>query len=167
MLGPSRRNYGVGSVRIKKLYARSVPIISFVCYGMFFNFLSSYMYVDSNTHFINPDLRLRDHNTELKVMVHEGVVEDVAWHLRHEYLFGSVGDDQYLLVWDLRTPSVTKPVRSCIANSSEELRALIYAGSGIVEGSNPYLEWDELDSRHLSSPSCLNWTCRSQTKSRL
>ncbi|KAG7530232.1 WD40-repeat-containing domain superfamily [Arabidopsis thaliana x Arabidopsis arenosa] len=24
---------------------------------------------------------------------HEGVVEDVAWHLRHEYLFGSVGDD--------------------------------------------------------------------------
>ncbi|KAI5412538.1 hypothetical protein KIW84_057266, partial [Lathyrus oleraceus] len=51
--------------------------------------------------------------------VHEGVVEDVAWHLRHEYLFGSVGDDQYLLIWDLRTPSVTKPVQSCIAHSSE------------------------------------------------
>ncbi|KAI5412536.1 hypothetical protein KIW84_057266 [Lathyrus oleraceus] len=54
--------------------------------------------------------------------VHEGVVEDVAWHLRHEYLFGSVGDDQYLLIWDLRTPSVTKPVQSCIAHSSEVLK---------------------------------------------
>ncbi|CAF2130651.1 BnaA03g58630D, partial [Brassica napus] len=28
---------------------------------------------------------------------HEGVVEDVAWHMSHEHLFGSVGDDQYLL----------------------------------------------------------------------
>ncbi|KAK2430555.1 isochorismate synthase 2, chloroplastic [Trifolium repens] len=26
-----------------------------------------------------------------------------------------------------------------------ELGALIYAGTGIVEGSNPYLEWDELE----------------------
>lgn len=51
--------------------------------------------------------------------MHEGVVEDVAWHLRHEYLFGSVGDDQYLLVWDLRTPSVTKPVQSVVAHQSE------------------------------------------------
>lgn len=51
--------------------------------------------------------------------VHEGVVEDVAWHLRHEYLFGSVGDDQYLLIWDLRTPSVTKPVQSVVAHQSE------------------------------------------------
>ncbi|KAK2376671.1 WD-40 repeat-containing protein MSI1 [Trifolium repens] len=48
-------------------------------------------------------------------------------------------------VWDLRTPSVTKPVQYCIAHSSEELGALIYAGTGIVEGSNPYLEWDELE----------------------
>lgn len=46
-------------------------------------------------------------------------MEDVAWHLRHEYLFGSVGDDQYLLVWDLRTPSVNKPVQSVVAHQSE------------------------------------------------
>ncbi len=46
-------------------------------------------------------------------------MEDVAWHLRHEYLFGSVGDDQHLLVWDLRTPSVSKPVQSVIAHQSE------------------------------------------------
>lgn len=53
------------------------------------------------------------------IQVHEGVVEDVAWHLRHEYLFGSVGDDQYLLIWDLRTPSVSKPVQSVVAHQSE------------------------------------------------
>ena len=46
-------------------------------------------------------------------------MEDVAWHLRHEYLFGSVGDDQYLLIWDLRTPAVSKPVQSVVAHQSE------------------------------------------------
>ncbi|CAL5431299.1 unnamed protein product [Camellia sinensis] len=55
------------------------------------------------------------------IQVHEGVVEDVAWHLRHEYLFGSIGDDQYLHIWDLRTPSVTKPIQSVIAHQSEFL----------------------------------------------
>ncbi|GLT31374.1 hypothetical protein SLA2020_061160 [Shorea laevis] len=63
--------------------------------------------------------------------VHEGVVEDVAWHLRHEYLFGSVGDDQYLLIWDLRTPSVTKPVQSVVAHQSE-VNCLAF---------NPFNEW--------------------------
>ncbi|CAI9769245.1 unnamed protein product [Fraxinus pennsylvanica] len=51
--------------------------------------------------------------------IHEGVVEDVAWHLRHEYLFGSVGDDQYLHIWDLRTSSVNKPIQSVVAHQSE------------------------------------------------
>lgn len=46
-------------------------------------------------------------------------MEDVAWHLRHEYLFGSVGDDQYLLIWDLRSPSASKPVQSVVAHSME------------------------------------------------
>ncbi|PPS08226.1 hypothetical protein GOBAR_AA12433 [Gossypium barbadense] len=63
--------------------------------------------------------------------VHEGVVEDVAWHLRHEYLFGSVGDDQYLLIWDLRTPSVTKPIQSVVAHQSE-VNCLAF---------NPFNEW--------------------------
>jgi hypothetical protein len=33
---------------------------------------------------------------------HTAVVEDVAWHLLHESLFGSVGDDQKLMIWDTR-----------------------------------------------------------------
>ena len=33
---------------------------------------------------------------------HLGVVEDVAWHSKHEHIFGSVGDDKQLLLWDTR-----------------------------------------------------------------
>jgi histone-binding protein RBBP4 len=36
---------------------------------------------------------------------HQGVVEDVAWHHKHEYIFGSVGDDKKLLIWDTRKPA--------------------------------------------------------------
>lgn len=34
---------------------------------------------------------------------HEGVVGDASWHPKNENLFGSVGDDGLLLIWDLRT----------------------------------------------------------------
>ncbi|KAL5977376.1 Chromatin assembly complex, subunit 3 [Asimina triloba] len=63
--------------------------------------------------------------------VHEGVVEDVAWHLRHEYLFGSVGDDHHLLIWDLRMPSANKPVQSIVAHQGE-VNCLAF---------NPFNEW--------------------------
>lgn len=33
---------------------------------------------------------------------HAGVVEDVAWHARHAHVFGSVGDDRQLILWDAR-----------------------------------------------------------------
>ena len=33
---------------------------------------------------------------------HTAVVEDVAWHLLHESLFGSVADDHKLCIWDIR-----------------------------------------------------------------
>ncbi|OIV97124.1 hypothetical protein TanjilG_04928 [Lupinus angustifolius] len=62
--------------------------------------------------------------------VHD-VVQDVAWHSRHEYIFGSVGDDQYLLIWDLRTPSVYNPVQSVLAHQSE-VNCLAF---------NPFNEW--------------------------
>ncbi|KAG2536439.1 histone-binding protein MSI1 homolog [Panicum virgatum] len=62
---------------------------------------------------------------------HDGVVEDVAWHLRHEYLFGSVGDDHHLLIWDLRSPAPTKPVQSVVAHQGE-VNCLAF---------NPFNEW--------------------------
>jgi WD40 repeat protein len=50
---------------------------------------------------------------------HEGVVEDVAWHLKHEHLFGSVGDDKKLLLWDTRQPAADKPMHSIEAHEAE------------------------------------------------
>ncbi|KAH0934355.1 hypothetical protein HID58_011472, partial [Brassica napus] len=67
---------------------------------------------------------------------HEGVVEDVAWHMSHEHLFGSVGDDQYLLVWDLRSPSASKPIQSLVAHSMESRE-----GSPIT-GAEPYIPFN-------------------------
>ena len=40
---------------------------------------------------------------------HTAVVEDVAWHLLHESLFGSVADDQKLMIWDTRSNATSKP----------------------------------------------------------
>ncbi|KAI8535128.1 hypothetical protein RHMOL_Rhmol10G0151300 [Rhododendron molle] len=69
--------------------------------------------------------------------VHEGVVEDVAWHLRHKYLFGSVGDDRYLYIWDLRTPSVTKPIQSVVAHQSEmDVSGVTNIGSNTIDIDN-------------------------------
>ncbi|CAI9786229.1 unnamed protein product [Fraxinus pennsylvanica] len=81
------------------------------------------------------DINATPRNKTLDAMqifkIHEGVVEDVAWHLRHEYLFGSAGDDQYLHIWDLRAPSGSKPIQSVIAHQSE-VNCLSF---------NPFNEW--------------------------
>lgn len=47
---------------------------------------------------------------------HMGVVEDVAWHRRHVHLFGSVGDDKSLVIWDTRTERVAD---SCVVHTAE------------------------------------------------
>lgn len=35
---------------------------------------------------------------------HQDDVEDVAWHRFNPHLFGSVGDDKQLILWDTRKP---------------------------------------------------------------
>ncbi|XP_064963847.1 WD-40 repeat-containing protein MSI1-like [Musa acuminata AAA Group] len=62
--------------------------------------------------------------------VHDGVVEDVAWHLKHEDHFGSVGGDRRLCYWDVRTPR-NKPVTSVIAHQGD-VTCLAF---------NPFNEW--------------------------
>ncbi|CAG8444706.1 8692_t:CDS:2 [Funneliformis caledonium] len=47
---------------------------------------------------------------------HEAIVEDVAWHTVN--IFGSVGDDQKLLIWDSRE-NYDKPVHTVVAHQSE------------------------------------------------
>ncbi|KAH7299378.1 hypothetical protein KP509_24G008300 [Ceratopteris richardii] len=49
---------------------------------------------------------------------HSGVVEDVAWHSSHDYLFGSVGDDWQLFIWDLRS-SRDGPMQVVAAHQAE------------------------------------------------
>ena len=39
---------------------------------------------------------------------HTNVVEDVAWHLHNSNLFGSVGDDCKLMIWDTREKRMDK-----------------------------------------------------------
>ncbi|KAL0912729.1 hypothetical protein M5K25_018721 [Dendrobium thyrsiflorum] len=60
---------------------------------------------------------------------HEAAVEDVDWHLENENLFGSVGDDHRLMLWDLR--SSRKPEQSVLAHG-DEVNSLSF---------NPFNEW--------------------------
>jgi histone-binding protein RBBP4 len=46
----------------------------------------------------------------------EDLVEDVAWHLKDDNLFGSVGDNCKLIIWDLHT---NKPEQSVVAQQKE------------------------------------------------
>ncbi|ELW48620.1 Histone-binding protein RBBP4 [Tupaia chinensis] len=50
---------------------------------------------------------------------HTAVVEDVSWHLLHESLFGSVADDQKLMIWDTRSNNTSKPSHSVPAHTAE------------------------------------------------
>lgn len=50
---------------------------------------------------------------------HNAVVEDVAWHVLHDAVFGSVGDDHKLMIWDTRNNSSTKPAHTVEAHSAE------------------------------------------------
>jgi histone-binding protein RBBP4 len=50
---------------------------------------------------------------------HTSVVEDVSWHLLHESLFGSVADDQKLMIWDTRSNHTNKPSHTVDAHTAE------------------------------------------------
>merc|ERR1712213_306555 len=50
---------------------------------------------------------------------HTAVVEDVAWHLLHESLFGSVADDRKLMIWDTRSTANNKPSHTVDAHTAE------------------------------------------------
>nr|VDD48698.1 unnamed protein product [Brassica oleracea] len=66
-------------------------------------------------------------------------------HVFTVHLFGTVGDDQYLLIWDLRSPSASKPIQSVVAHSMEvlcnELNFKSREGSPITE-VEPYIPFN-------------------------
>lgn len=63
--------------------------------------------------------------------VNEDAVQDVAWHSRHESLFGSCGDDRNLHIWDIRSSCFTAPVQTLLAHESE-MNCLAF---------NPFSDW--------------------------
>ena len=38
--------------------------------------------------------------------------QDVAWHSKHEFMFGSVGDDKQLILWDTRCHTIPSCMHS-------------------------------------------------------
>ena len=66
-------------------------------------------------------------------------------HVFTVHLFGTVGDDQYLLIWDLRSPSASKPIQCVVAHSMEvlcnELNFKSREGSPITE-VEPYIPFN-------------------------
>jgi histone-binding protein RBBP4 len=50
---------------------------------------------------------------------HTAWVEDVQWSPHVEHLFGSVGDDKKLMIWDTRTNAVSKPSFCVDAHDAE------------------------------------------------
>lgn len=50
---------------------------------------------------------------------HGGVVEDVAWHLHHSSMFGSVADDKKLMIWDIREKLTNEALHAVDAHMSE------------------------------------------------
>jgi len=61
---------------------------------------------------------------------HSDIVEDVQWHLLHDSLFGSVGDDKKLLIWDTR--SSDKKARHEVEAHAAEINCLAF---------NPFSEY--------------------------
>lgn len=51
---------------------------------------------------------------------HKGIVEDVAWSSKEENIFGSVGDDKMMMIYDIRTD---KP-GSCILAHTQEINSI-------------------------------------------
>uniref|UniRef100_A0A0K0ENP0 Probable histone-binding protein lin-53 n=1 Tax=Strongyloides stercoralis TaxID=6248 RepID=A0A0K0ENP0_STRER len=50
---------------------------------------------------------------------HTAVVEDVAWHSLHDSVFGSVGDDKKLMIWDTRSNQFDRASQSLEAHDAE------------------------------------------------
>jgi histone-binding protein RBBP4 len=51
-----------------------------------------------------PSLTRQNLDAKTIYVAHTGVIEDVAWHQHHTDIFGSVGDDKQLILWDTRKP---------------------------------------------------------------
>ncbi|XP_011891165.1 histone-binding protein RBBP7 isoform X2 [Papio anubis] len=84
---------------------------------------------------------------------HSAVVEDVAWHLLHESLFGSVADDQKLMIWDTRSNTTSKPSHLVDAHTAEVncLSFNPYSEFILATGSADKVHWSPHNETILAS----------------
>lgn len=98
-------------------------------YGLSWNGLKdNYILSSSDDHTVAlTDVGLLDKNGGLvhKFDSHTDIVNDVKWHHFDENLFGSVSDDKYLLLFDVRTPE--KPVNRFFNDDSKGINALSFS----------------------------------------
>jgi histone-binding protein RBBP4 len=62
-----------------------------------------------------------------RLTAHEAVVEDVAWHRSHPDVFGSVGDDRTLRLWDLRSTRNDRAEKTVRGAHTAEINCLDFA----------------------------------------
>lgn len=54
-----------------------------------------------------------------KLEAHKGIVGEVEWHKFDSKVFGSVGEDKFFHLWDLRSSDVSKPIHSSKAHEED------------------------------------------------
>nr|GMD91633.1 WD-40 repeat-containing protein MSI1 [Ipomoea batatas] len=90
--------------------------------------------------------------------IQHGCAKDVAWHMKNENLFGSVGEDKYLRIWDIRTPVIKlnqsvlsheamvnslafNPINGWVVATGSSDRKVILFDLRMISSSLQTLEW--------------------------
>ncbi|KAK4685795.1 histone-binding protein RBBP4, partial [Tremellales sp. Uapishka_1] len=84
---------------------------------------------------------------------HASNVGDVDWHPNNDYMFGSVGDDKMLMIWDTRSDNSSKP-SSQVEGHTAEINAIAFAPSSahlLLTGSSDNLAWSPHSPVHFAS----------------
>ncbi|WVQ79234.1 histone acetyltransferase type B subunit 2 [Cryptococcus sp. DSM 104549] len=87
---------------------------------------------------------------------HSANVSDVDWHPKNENMFGSVGDDGQIMIWDTRSENASKPGQQT-SGHSDDVNCIAFAPSSeylFLTGSNDntIALWDlrKLNTKHHS-----------------
>lgn len=91
-----------------------------------------------------------------KFTTHKDIVNDAKWHQFDESLFGSVSDDKYFYLFDIRTPG--EPVSKFYHPESEGINSLSFSpfSQYLVATGNANSNISLLDTRKLSTKSAVS-----------
>ncbi|XP_019177753.1 PREDICTED: WD-40 repeat-containing protein MSI1-like [Ipomoea nil] len=66
--------------------------------------------------------------------IQHGCIEDVAWHMKDGNLFGTVGEDKHLHIWDIRTPAIN--FNQSVLCHDAKVNSLAFCGPIVATGSS-------------------------------